>query len=70
MQERDRESIIEELNSNLGWIVEIEKNNSRKLKVLCMKIGEKIYYGNIDGMDYHLDGREVKKITKTTVVFE
>lgn len=69
MQERERESIIKEINSNLGWIVEIEKNNYRKLKVLCSKIGEKIYYGNIDAMDYHLQGKEVKKITKTTVVF-
>lgn len=69
MQERDRESIIEEVKSNLGWIVEIERG-LLKLKVLCAKTNDKIYYGDKDAVEYHLEGKEVRKITKTWVVFE
>lgn len=65
MQEGSFKSIIED---NVGWIVEIQ-SKQLLLKVLCHKFNGKIYYGNIDALEYHLEGKEVRKITKTWVVF-
>lgn len=65
MQEGSIENVIQD---NIGWIVEIYKNQST-LKVLCHKLNGKIYYGDIDALEYHSEGNEVRKITKTKVVF-